>query len=229
MLLLVLIHVATKHGLKLDASHVHPNLLNVFVLQLAFLEALGICILVTDSLKVFEGRKRPNFFAMCNYKGYRDALESGNWDTYLAQTTPGVSGNMTHCLETDQAILRDSQYSFPSGHSSTIWCGFTFLAQTVLYLAHRYSPDNSMGKGIVGLLFFAVAAVVAGTRPRDYWHNFDDVLAGSIIGAASASLAFSINYSEVSFKSYKKAIKTSNETLDFVPNETMDLMGGYRS
>lgn len=57
--------------------------------------------MVTEFLKVFEGRKRPNFYAMCNYHGYRDALTSGNYDAYLAATEPGRPGSMANCLETD--------------------------------------------------------------------------------------------------------------------------------
>eukprot|EP01127_Copromyxa_protea_P005846 TRINITY_DN15690_c0_g1_i1.p1 TRINITY_DN15690_c0_g1~~TRINITY_DN15690_c0_g1_i1.p1 ORF type:complete len:324 (+),score=41.63 TRINITY_DN15690_c0_g1_i1:179-1150(+) len=207
MILLFLVQLGFKYGLKVSHPSVHPKVLNLFVLQLAFLEAIGIAMLVTGFLKNFEGRKRPNFYAMCNYHGYRDALETNDpekWEQYLSLTVPGRMGDMANCLETDPKILRESQYSFPSGHSSSIWCGFTFVAQTVLYLAHRYSPHNSMGKGVISLLFFTVAAVVAGSRPRDYWHNFDDVLAGSIIGSASAVLAFSINYSEVATKFFKK-------------------------
>lgn len=58
-----------------------------------------------------------------------------------------------------------------------------------------------MPKGLVAFLVFFVAVVVAGTRPRDYWHNYEDVLAGSIIGFASAVFAFLLNFSKSSRKS----------------------------
>jgi hypothetical protein len=41
-----------------------------------------------------------------------------------------------------------------------------------------------MAKGLLAMLYFFTASLVSSTRPRDYWHNFDDILAGAIIGYA---------------------------------------------
>lgn len=45
-------------------------------------QALGITLFLTSLSKVFFGRHRPNFYAMCNYKGYRDAVASGDFTAY---------------------------------------------------------------------------------------------------------------------------------------------------
>lgn len=42
----------------------------------------------------------------------------------------------------------------------------------------------------------AVAAWVAVSRTQDNWHNFSDVLAGSIIGAATSAVAFFGSFSD---------------------------------
>lgn len=40
----------------------------------------------------------------CNYHGYRDALESGNFTYYLENTVPGRRGSMENCWEKDIVI-----------------------------------------------------------------------------------------------------------------------------
>jgi len=124
--------------------------------------------------------------------GYRDALTSNNFTFYLANTQFGVIGDLRKC--TDITNLKDAQSSFPSGHASATFCGLGFTALYIMYLLNKYTRKNNMAKTIVGFGFFLSAAVVAATRPRDNWHNYDDVLTGSVIGFACAVFAFFINF-----------------------------------
>jgi hypothetical protein len=66
MVLLFIVQLSFKHCLRMTPTNpqLHPKVFNLFVLQLAFIEAMGITMMVTEFLKVFEGRKRPNFYAM---------------------------------------------------------------------------------------------------------------------------------------------------------------------
>ena len=41
------------------------------------------------------------------------------------------------------------------------------------------------------------AGLIAVTRTRDYWHNYDDVLAGSLIGLGIAVFIYSVHYYDV--------------------------------
>uniref|UniRef100_A0A6B2LC74 Phosphatidic acid phosphatase type 2/haloperoxidase domain-containing protein n=1 Tax=Arcella intermedia TaxID=1963864 RepID=A0A6B2LC74_9EUKA len=161
---------------------------------LAFLEAMAITIAITEFMKNFVGRKRPNFFAMCNYQGYRDALESNDLTAYLNVTVFGRPGNLSNCRELTTSILQDSQYSFPSGHSSSSFCALTFTAMYFMETLHHCFSKHQMTKGLVGICFIWAAAVIAGTRPRDYWHNFDDILSGSVIGLMVGAHIFYLNY-----------------------------------
>ena len=79
--------------------------LSVVAAVLVMAEALLLALLVTEFLKLFVGRKRPSFFAMCDYQGYRSALAQDNFTAYLALTAPGRPGNLTLCRETDQVRL----------------------------------------------------------------------------------------------------------------------------
>jgi len=149
---------------------------------------------LTEFIKNFVGRKRPNFFAMCNYHGYRDSLQTNNFTYYNSMTTPGIPGNLTNCLETDISILKDSQYSFPSGHSASAFCALVFCGLILTNTLHNWSKKHNMLKGLIICIFVWSAVMVAGTRPRDYWHNFDDILCGAAIGSTMAILAFYLNY-----------------------------------
>jgi len=88
---------------------------------------LGVNEVVTQTLKSAVARPRPNFFAMCDYHGYRDAVSSGNLTAYWDVVHFGHEGDLSYCQGTTRDIA-DSQSSFPSGHSSTAFCAFGFLA-----------------------------------------------------------------------------------------------------
>merc|ERR1719189_972653 len=51
---------------------------------------LNVC--VTLLLKKYSGRQRPDFFALCDYKGYRNAIsgDAGAMENYLNTTTFGA-------------------------------------------------------------------------------------------------------------------------------------------
>jgi len=219
MVLLFLFQLLAKKILQhVEHSELHPKALNAFVLQLAFVEALGLTLAATEFIKPFAGRKRPNFFALCDYHGYRNAVLTNNFTEYLSLTHPGMPGDISNCMASDREI-REAQFSFPSGHSSSIWCGMTFLAIYTIYIFHHYSPKNSMAKGLGLLPFLLTATLVSITRTRDYWHNFDDILGGALIGFASATLAFALNYSSVVASNYQKTMAVELEEASLLDSE----------
>jgi len=83
--------------------------------------------LITEAVKTMSSKPRPSFFAQCNYKGFLDAQNSGNWSAYDAATTLNHAGDTNDCMATS-ALITDSQASFPSGHSSISFVGCTFLS-----------------------------------------------------------------------------------------------------
>lgn len=158
-------------------------------LLIAFLKASGVCTLVTNGIKYFTARHRPNFFAFCNYGGYRGALEAGNFSAYDAATLFNALGDLSKC-SADQHSIDDSQRSFPSGHASTAFTGCMF---TVLLL--RWTFRVPRGRYNIPALLCALPLVlstwIALTRVRDRFHNQDDVAIGALIGTACAGLGWS--------------------------------------
>ncbi|KAL4172040.1 hypothetical protein KRP22_007214 [Phytophthora ramorum] len=113
--------------------------------------------------------------------------------TLLTQFTKHVTGR-----------FRPSFYDiFPSGHASFAWVTMLLLT---LYLLGRSrlnckSRSESAVRGATKALKLFLccapclaASWVAITRSIDNWHHYSDILAGSIIGAISACLAYSYNY-----------------------------------
>lgn len=126
---------------------------------------------MTDLLKVFVGRPRPYFAAIC---------------------VAYVEGSKSHCTG-DAAAVTEARKSFPSGHSSLAF-------SAAIYLACYISSSVGIGafgnattraelkawKSLATLCFPILACFVAASRTVDYHHNYSDVVAGSLIGAAIA-------------------------------------------
>lgn len=157
-------------------------------------EVLAVTWLITNLLKCYVGRLRPNFFAYCNYKGYRPQLNVGQIDDYLANTVPGAIGDFRFCLQDTS----DAHFSFPSGHSSIAFCGLTFMTLFLLHVTARINfKHHAIGKIVrffIVLIPLFAGALVGASRVIDYKHNVEDTVWGSLIGILGAFLAFHANY-----------------------------------
>lgn len=112
-------------------------------------------LVFTEIGKVFAGRQRPNYIAFLT----ENSLSVGDKDEW------------------------DERKSFPSGHSAVIFNGMTWLS---LYLAAKLRALTPNGGEYWKIFIVGIpqitAWLIAISRTRDYHHDFDDVLAGSLIG-----------------------------------------------
>jgi membrane-associated phospholipid phosphatase len=161
---------------------------------LSYLTAGALTLLITDVIKCYTGRFRPCFYAMCNYKGYRDALVTGNFSYYFSQTVPDLPGDMKYCLETNHEILREAQTGFPSAHASLSLCAFIYIGlilQNSLHeKTHRY---NILKLCIIALLLWP-AIFIALSRPREYLHDYSDTTFGAFLGLIVSVFTFYISF-----------------------------------
>jgi len=152
--------------------------------------SVGMAAFVTDSVKMYDGYLRPNFYQYCDFDSKSLSCSSGS---------------------------NDPRKSFPSGHSSISFASMTLVA---LYLvgkvglhrevmtmaasvgggsssgseaavARRLSgPMPSVGMKFVGLTVWSVplllALFVAASRVRDNMHHPADIVAGALIGMLCA-------------------------------------------
>lgn len=128
---------------------------------------------ITDAIKDAVGRPRPDFFWRCFPDG-KDRYDQ--WGDVICHG--------------DSKVIREGHKSFPSGHTSWSFAGLGFLS---LYLAGKIKAFD--GKGHVAKLCIVVlpllfAALVGISRVDDYWHHWQDVFAGGLIGLTVATLCY---------------------------------------
>jgi membrane-associated phospholipid phosphatase len=173
-----------------------PTLLTVLYFSIcelvsAFAMSIGLSEGMTVMIKQWVQRRRPNFYQLC-----------------------GFSTTALQCTASPPSIVVEAQLSFPSGHSSLVACGMTFMS---LYLHRIVSTSmKASGNGLSGnghddsssssssssssislAQFFSktlcplcYALFVASSRVVDYWHHPSDVVAGLILGSLSSYLTF---------------------------------------
>lgn len=154
-----------------------------------FFLSVSLTVLTTNLIKNVVGRKRPNFLAKCDYNGlFAVAASSGNFTAYLASTSAAAFGSLSRCAGTAANIV-DGQRSFPSGHSSLSFAGLGFLALAARF-AFRVDRAFFSPAALLAASPLALATYIACSRIIDGYHNVDDVLTGSIIGAFFANIAW---------------------------------------
>jgi len=141
--------------------------------------AIGTSEALTTVLKLYVGRLRPNFYRMCGF------------DPETLACTRGSNYEM------------EARMSFPSGHSSLVFCGMTVLSLVLLgrvgmarFMTHPRRYNNSSGSnmtqpslaGLKPRILLALSPIlpavyVASSRLVDNWHHPSDVLAGMVLGS----------------------------------------------
>ncbi|KAI0642244.1 lipid phosphate phosphatase 1 [Trametes meyenii] len=157
--------------LRRSRVDVHHSVLALFV-------GSGLSNVITEFLKNRVGRLRPDFLDRCK------------WDKQLKVCT----GKLDKVL--------DGRRSFPSGHSSTAFAGMMFLSlwiagATGAWRLTESVPGGSVLRSKVARLLLSLAPLIFATwvavsRVEDYRHHKEDVIVGSLIGAASATIAYFI-------------------------------------
>lgn len=142
------------------------------------LAAVVVAGLLTNIVKLGVGRPRPDFLARCWPGGAAPA-----WD---AQGRPVCA---REAIDVEEGLK-----SFPSGHSSIAAAGGVFL--TLWLLGHLGAFRGGCGPlAAVASISPAVAALWVGlTRIQDYWHHWEDVSAGLVLGSVVATLAYRCLY-----------------------------------
>jgi membrane-associated phospholipid phosphatase len=135
---------------------------------------------VTELLKNYEGRLRPDFISRLHHEGYFATNSSKVDFCSLAKTSP---------------LIKDGRHSFPSGHSSISFFVCTCLT---LYLCSRF---RALYNGVFHVLACSspmiVCVIISASRYRDNRHHPSDILAGGIIGFCSAYVSWIIHFVSV--------------------------------
>ncbi|KAG5399254.1 hypothetical protein IGI04_021068 [Brassica rapa subsp. trilocularis] len=140
---------------------------------LGLLYSVLVTAVLTDSIKNAVGRPRPDFFWRCfpDGKAVYDSL-----------------GDVI--CHGDKSVIREGHKSFPSGHTSWSFAGLGFLS---LYLSGKIQAFDGKGhvaKLCIVILPLLVAALVGISRVDDYWHHWQDVFAGGLLGLVVSTFCY---------------------------------------
>ncbi|KAI0773311.1 phosphatidic acid phosphatase type 2/haloperoxidase [Trametes elegans] len=165
---------------------VRRSAIDVHHSALTLWSARCLSTLITEFLKNRVGkypldesrRLRPDFLARCK------------WD----KETKACTGSLDSILE--------GRRSFPSGHSSTAFTGMMFLSLWIAGATGAWRltepvPGRSIGRSKLARLLLSLAPLafatwVAVSRLEDYRHHKEDVIVGSLIGMACATITYLI-------------------------------------
>lgn len=133
---------------------------------------------ITDILKGWVGRPRPDFLARCGPK------PSTPLDTFVdISVCTGPLG---------PRALVDGMRSTPSGHSSISFSAFLFLSMWLF--GQLQLLLNVTGRPVYLYLFagspLVLASYVALSRTQDYRHHFVDIFLGGILGCFVAVVVY---------------------------------------
>ncbi|KAK7272928.1 hypothetical protein RIF29_13971 [Crotalaria pallida] len=140
---------------------------------LGLLFSVLVTAVLTDAIKNAVGRPRPDFFWRCfpDGKAVYDAL----------------GGVFCHG---DKKVIKEGHKSFPSGHTAWSFAGLGFLS---LYLSGKIKAFDSTGhvaKLCIVFLPLLFASLVGISRVDDYWHHWQDVFAGGLLGLVMATFCY---------------------------------------
>jgi membrane-associated phospholipid phosphatase len=167
----------------------YESLINVSGLLLS----IGITEGITQCMKMFIGRLRPNMYHLCEFD-----INTLHYSSTVLKTQ-----------------IREGHLSFPSGHSSLASVSMMYCTW---YLLYYYSPNRGLttksiltpskqyssirhNKCLLLSLFRTLLVVsllpgyavyVGMTRIVDHWHHVSDVLAGICLGFSIGTIVFHI-------------------------------------
>lgn len=176
---------------------------------LGLLFAVLITGVMTDAIKCAVGRPRPDFFWRC----FPDGIDQyDRWGDVI-------------CTGKDSDI-KEGHKSFPSGHTSWSFAGLGFLS---LYLSGKIQVFDRKGHiAKLCIVFFPLllASLVGISRVDDYWHHWQDVFAGGILGLVVAAFCyhqfFPMPYNDQGWGPYAyfKALEERNNSNGAAPTNT---------
>ncbi|KAH7066592.1 phosphatidic acid phosphatase type 2/haloperoxidase [Paraphoma chrysanthemicola] len=177
---------------------------NVALIGLGY--ALATSTLFNSFIKIFIGSLRPHFLSICALTNPPPFPGAGPQHMYQVCTGPTKK-------------IKEAQMSFPSGHASAAFAGFSFLALWVNAKwkvlsdgGHFRDHHGDQGAHETGgvwrqrvhhwkLVLFVtplcIAFLIAGSKVRDEWHHPSDVVFGALVGIVFAHWAYKMVYRSV--------------------------------
>ncbi|EAZ62864.2 vacuolar diacylglycerol pyrophosphate phosphatase [Scheffersomyces stipitis CBS 6054] len=186
-----------------QANNKHAALHSLMLAGLGLVVSLSINGVVTDILKNWISRPRPDFLARC---GAKPGTPVGKLVDVSVCTAPlGIT------------ILTDGMRSTPSGHSSISFSGLTFLTLWLIgqLKVLKSGAPQPLYKILLSGTPILLASYIALSRTQDYRHHFLDIILGGTIGNFFAFYAYHRYFNKVWSDDSEKPL--DDETSDLLP------------
>lgn len=144
----------------------------------AYVSLLGVLLsvfstsIITDILKNFFGRHRPDFLARC--------IPAPGTPTDVLVYAKDV------CTTKNIGRLMDGFRTTPLGHSSLSFAGLLFTSFWLAGQLRVTQPEVGAWRWAVAFTPVFCASLIALSRTEDYRHHFVDVFVGLVLGSAVA-------------------------------------------
>lgn len=174
---------------------------------LLYISLLGLTMswistsLLTNYLKNWFGRHRPDFLSRCVPRA------DAPLNTMVFAVDVCTTGNLDR--------LYDGFRTTPSGHSSESFAGLGFLFLWLSGQLLAEYPETGAWRTMVASLPLLSASVIALSRTQDYRHHFIDVLIGSLLGFVIALWSYRRYFPSIYSKlPFKPLLDDSDVTLE---------------
>lgn len=196
--------IKSKNGNGIFSS-AHQTLHHLQISILGLFVSLVVNGVVTDILKNWIARPRPDFLARCG-------PQAGTSFTQLV--------DLSVCTAPfGQAILIDGMRSTPSGHSSISFSGLLYLT---LWLFGQFKLLNTtpqhLHKYLLACLPILLASYVALSRTQDYRHHFVDIILGSMLGTGFAIWSYHRHFHSIVSEDSEKALDEDSSSESLLPH-----------
>ncbi|XP_041011007.1 lipid phosphate phosphatase 2-like isoform X1 [Juglans microcarpa x Juglans regia] len=166
-ILLPFIVILIYYFIRRDVYDLHQAVLGL-------LFSVLITAVITDAIKDGVGRPRPDFFWRC----FPDGKAVFDPVTRKVLCT-GI-----------KSVIKEGHKSFPSGHTSWSFAGLGFLAWYLSGKFRAFDHRGHVAKLCIVFMPILLAVLVGVSRVDDYWHHWQDVFAGGLLGMTIASFCY---------------------------------------
>lgn len=149
---------------------IYPRKMELALALMSFSQAMCLCLLITEALKVTVSRPRPNYYDYCGY------------NTELKKCT------------NNSKFKKDAKMSFPSGHSANAFCAGTWM---FLFLNEFLQKRSELWFLLLRMIPIFIAIFVSITRIIDNMHHVSDVVAGALLGIGTGTIFFTNQHQRI--------------------------------
>ncbi|XP_075506049.1 putative lipid phosphate phosphatase 3, chloroplastic isoform X2 [Primulina tabacum] len=166
-------HTIKSHGAELARNHKHDWLILIL---------LVVIVVILNIIKPFY-----RFVGQGMMEDLKYPLKDNTVPVWAVPIYDRWGDVICHGKESD---IKEGHKSFPSGHTSWSFAGLGFLS---LYLAGKikcFDRKGHVAKLCIVFLPLLAASLVGVSRVDDYWHHWQDVFVGGLLGLIVATFCY---------------------------------------